>query len=756
MLGEPTSVSNEVVRGEILDLRNEQCRLLFDANPNPMWICDEQTLAFLTVNEAAIRHYGYSRDEFAKMTLKDIRPVADVPALLKAVQEQRGRTLDIGGVWQHRRKDGSLILVEVTVSSVNFNGREARLLLAHDVTERLRIEGALLQTQRRLESLLSSTPAVIYACAPTPPYAAAYMTDSVRTVLGYEPAAFLDDPDFWPDHIHPEDAPRVLGAIDNVLDRGRQVLEYRFQHRDGSYRWMRDELCVLKNGNGAPLELLGYWIDITDRKQTEDDLRRMADLLELTHDSIFVRSLDSRITYWNHGSEELYGWTAAEAVGQIAHDLLQTQFPQPFEAIKSQVLATGRWDGELVQTSRDGRILTVASRWSAELDRQGNLQAILQISNDITEQKRAQEALRAAHEVLEQRVCKRTADLAAANQRLLESRERFRQLAENIGEVFWLASPDLSQIIYVSPAYEKVWGCTCQSLYENPSSWFETIHPDDRPHLKPVFEQNFGEQNFEYEYRIVRPDGSIRRVLDRGFPVRGAGGELERIAGIATDVTERRELENEILAVAEREQQRIGQDLHDDLCQQLAGIEFLSKALQQQLKGEQAERAGEIASLIREAAEHTRRLARGLIPVHLEADGLMPALESLATRIHGLFHVRCSFHCAFPVPIHDPSVALHLYRIAQEAVTNAIRHGQASQIEIELTRIADKAVLAVSDNGIGNAAKPAKAQGLGLRIMNYRANSIGGTLVVERRPDGGTTVVCTVSLPPGNSNPKER
>lgn len=748
MQGELTSGNSEPGLGEILNLRDEHCRLLFDANPSPMWICDEETLAFLAVNEAAVRQYGYSRDEYAKMTLKDIRPVADVPMLLKAVKEQRGRLVEKGGLWRHRKKDGSMIYADVTLSSVNFDGRAARLLLAHDVTEHLRVEGALLQSQRRLASLLASTPAVIYSCSPTPPYAATYMADSIRSVLGYEPQEFLTDANFWATNIHPEDAPRVFADLQNLFHAGRCVYEYRFKHHDGTYRWMRDELCVLRNADGVAIELFGCWIDITDRKRIETDLRRTADLLELTHDSILVRGLDDRIIYWNHGSEELYGWTAAEAIGQVTHELLKTQFPQPLEKIKSQVLSLGRWEGELVQSSRDGRILAVASRWSAELDREGRLQAILQISNDITEQKQAQQALRFAHEKLEERVCERTRELAAANRNLLESQERFQQMADNIQEVFWLASPGLSRIIYVSPAYEFVWGRTRRSLYEHPHSWFDAIHPDDQSLLRSVFTEDFGKQKFEYEYRVVRPDGSIRRVLDRGFPVFDSAGRLQRIAGIATDVTERRELEDEILAAAEREKQRIGQDLHDDLCQQLAGIEFLSKALQQQLKGAAAERAGEVARLVRDAAEHTRRLARGLIPLHLESDGLMHALEALAARIQGLFHIECSFHCAPAVLIDNASIALHLYRIAQEAVTNAIRHGKAGQIEIKLARVSNKAILAVDDNGNGKGAKPGNVRGLGLRIMNYRANSIGGTFIVEKRPNGGTTVVCTVPLLP--------
>src|SRR5262249_45730083 len=149
---------------------------------------------------------------------------------------------------------------------------------------------------------------------------------------------------------------------------------------------------------------------------------------------------------------------------------------------------------------------------------------------------------------------------------------------------------------------------------------------------------------YEHAYRVVRPDGSTRWVLDREFPVRDDAGRFYRLVGIVRDITAQKELEREILEISEREQRRIGQDLHDDLCQQLVGIEMLSKALERQLKGErQAANAREIAEFIRAAIDHTRVLARGLAPFDLEADGLMKGLKILAERTSDLFRVDCSF-----------------------------------------------------------------------------------------------------------------
>jgi len=216
--------------------------------------------------------------------------------------------------------------------------------------------------------------------------------------------------------------------------------------------------------------------------------------------------------------------------------------------------------------------------------------------------------------------------------------------------------------------------------------------------------------------------------------------------GFVRDISERKQLEKQMLEISEREQRRIGHDLHDGLCQQLAGIEMMSQVLEQKLKKHSksaAAQAGEIATYVREAIRHTRSLARGLSPVISEPEGLMSALNEMANRASILFRVKCRFESEAEVPVRDHAVATNLFRIAQEAVTNAIKHGKAKQIIIRLRLTHSHILLAVSDNGIGLAAKPKKG-GMGLSIMKERAGMIGGVLSIEPNPAGGVNVFCSV------------
>jgi two-component system, LuxR family, sensor kinase FixL len=244
-----------------------------------------------------------------------------------------------------------------------------------------------------------------------------------------------------------------------------------------------------------------------------------------------------------------------------------------------------------------------------------------------------------------------------------------------------------------------------------------------------------------------RKDGSV-------FPMDLAVSEVKLqdrrlFTGFVRDITERKRLEQEILEISNREQRRIGQDLHDGLCQELAGIEIMAQVLEQDLSKKslpRATQAGKIAEHVRQAISHTRMLARGLSPVEVEANGLMSALHELAKSAQSLFRITCEFECPLPVLVRDNAAATHLYRIAQEALNNAIKHGRASHVTIKLLTDGTLARLSVVNNGANFQPPKPNHTGIGLRIMKYRADVIGGSLVVAAAPGGGTSVSCAFPL----------
>jgi PAS domain S-box-containing protein len=227
-------------------------------------------------------------------------------------------------------------------------------------------------------------------------------------------------------------------------------------------------------------------------------------------------------------------------------------------------------------------------------------------------------------------------------------------------------------------------------------------------------------------------------------------GTRRIFTGLVRDISARKKLEQEILEISDREQRRIGSDLHDDLCQRLAGIRFSVDVLKKTLSTESPEitrRAEKIAVDVSDAIDRTRMLARGMAPVALERNGLASALQELAQSISILFKVKCVFRSKGAVEVKDPIAATHLYRITQEAINNALRHAQPTQIVISVEKTANKITLMIQDNGIGFASEDAQrtAEGMGLRTIAYRAGMIDADVQVQSALRRGTKIICAFS-----------
>jgi PAS domain S-box-containing protein len=334
---------------------------------------------------------------------------------------------------------------------------------------------------------------------------------------------------------------------------------------------------------------------------------------------------------------------------------------------------------------------------------------------------------------------------------LHESEELFRQVTESISEVFWMTDVAKNKMIYVSPGYDKIWGRTCARLYESPWEWLEAIHPDDRERVRKasLSKQTIG--TYDEEYRIVRPDGSIRWIRDRAFRVFDNNGKLYRLAGIAEDMTEQKRLEREVMEISDREQERIGQDLHDGLCQHLASIAMTAGLLKRRLTGvsnPEARIADRVCSQLEDAIAQARGVARGVSTLDLADDNLSPALQALASATEKEYGITCQVDFAQPICFGDPAIVMNIYRIAREAVYNAAKHARPTRIMVALKAQGDGVHLIVTDDGVGIGNPPKNGLGMGLGMMKYRASMIGAELRIERAPEGGTVMTCNLPRNP--------
>jgi signal transduction histidine kinase len=225
----------------------------------------------------------------------------------------------------------------------------------------------------------------------------------------------------------------------------------------------------------------------------------------------------------------------------------------------------------------------------------------------------------------------------------------------------------------------------------------------------------------------------------------------ERTAKLQHEIEQRIRLEKELLEAGEREQRRIGHDLHDSLGQHLTATAMAGKVLAKKLADKslpEAVAADRLVAMMEQSIELTRKLARSLHPIELERNGLASALQNLAANISNAFNVSCRFENSGEAGSIGPEKEIHLYRIAQEAVSNAIRHGRARNMIISLDSVGEKTMLAVTDDGAGLPQDTRAKQGMGLRIMEYRAEMIGATFDIQNLPAGGARAVCVLDSNP--------
>jgi PAS domain S-box-containing protein len=452
-----------------------------------------------------------------------------------------------------------------------------------------------------------------------------------------------------------------------------------------------------------------------------EDHNPYAAIVEHSNDAIFSRTLKGTITTWNAAAERIFGYRADEIIRRSSRVLQPRGRSDEFRQLIARIRR-----GEVIQhyeterLRKDGRRIHLSLTLSPIRGPGGRLFGFSTIARDITEQRRVREALeRREHELAD--------------------------LFEGVS-VGWLLTTGTGRILRANEALLKVLECKAEGCIGKALGRF---HPD-RNLMSELLKRLAGHETLHNFQMALRPKaGQIKEVLVDASAL-WEHGKLVHIRWFIRDISKRKQLEREVLAIAERERCAFARELHDGLGQQLSGIAYLSNVVRDRLREAGSTETAEvarIAKLLKQAIEETRRLAHGLSPIQPEPDGLGIALGELATQVRSVFGIECRFNCQEPVWFDGGEAANHLYRIAQEAVHNAIRHGHARRIIIRLRRTGRQVTLSIADNGRGLPVLSSKRKGLGLRVMQYRADLLQGSLAVLRRAGGGTLVRCTVPFP---------
>ena len=350
--------------------------------------------------------------------------------------------------------------------------------------------------------------------------------------------------------------------------------------------------------------------------------------------------------------------------------------------------------------------------------------------------------------LLRRRVHKQTQIIEDKLQAEAALKERYLDLFENANDMVF--THDLTgRLTSINKAGERLLQYPRGAILGR--RFIELITEEQRPAADTWLKQvTSGVEPPTVDWDFVNAAGQKLKLEVSSRVVEQAGRVIE-VEGVARDVTARKRMEKEILEISNREQQRLGHDLHDGVCQQLAAIAYRTHILARHLKetdaAESAE-ASDISNLINESLVQTRTVARGLFPVRLEEDGLSAAVEELTAGIGKLYNIKCVFSSNGALPTLHSSVAMHLHFIAQEAIMNAAKHSRASLINVRLAKENNDLVLSVQDNGVGFQVSERDHDGMGIGIMRYRAKVIGAVLELIAQPEQGTRIICRYHLQP--------
>jgi PAS domain S-box-containing protein len=734
--------------------------------------------------------------------------------------------------------------------------------LRAEIAERKLAEAAVKQADDRIRLVIDTIPTMAWSLRPDG------VVDFVnQRWIDYTGISFNEALQAPNSIVYPDDLPRVLEKWVRDMSSGEPSEdELRLRRADGEYRWFLVRTVPLRDEQGEIIKWYGTSTDIEDRKQAEETVWQSLNLLraisEGTIDAMYAKDRDGRYLMINTAGARFEGRTPEEVIGLDDTQLFSGETLERIIERDRAVLETGdtRTDEDIV-TAPDGLHRVHLTTKGPLRDPAGTVVGLFGVSRDITENKRAEQALR-------------------------ESEQRFRELAENINEVFWLSDHQNARMHYISSAYERVWGRSCASLYAAPRSWMDAVHPEDKEQVVATVAKRSLSETYHNTYRIVRPDGSIRWIHDRGFPVRDERGVAVRFAGIAEDITEHKEadqarervlslmlatlestadgilvvntegkietfnrifarmwrlpdnvlaskedaralecvldqlvepekfLENvsylyqhpevesfdrlvfkdgrvferysrpqriggkvagrvwsfrdvtergraakaleeandqlrflsrRLFQVQEDERRHLARELHDEIGQTLTAAKINLDSIDLADEQTQVPRLKETITLLDNLLLQVRQISLDLHPSLLDDLGLVPALRSLLDQQARRAGLRMQFSAPERLQPVDLGLQTTAFRIAQEAITNVLRHAGAQSVGVNLSIEAGQLLMRIVDDGKGFDLTEIERRsqpdaGFGLIGMKERAALVGGALHVISSPGKGTAI----------------
>lgn len=515
MIGTHTDITDQINA-------ETQYKTLFKANPQPCWIYDPHSLRFLEVNKATVETYGYTEEEFLSNTLFLVHPVSQHAELMKELEIGKSKTELAFNNWTQIKKNGETIFVDLRTTSIIFQGKEARLAVVHNVTEKVLTEQALRKSNERFELAAKATLEALWEWNIETDEV--YLSPVYEEMFGYKIEQGRKYSQ-WEQHIHPEDRHEVTSNFYRSLQDPSITTwqkEYRYQKADGSYIYVTDHCIIIRNAEGKPTKVVGAYQNISRRKHAEQELIRSNERFyyaaKASSEALWELDFETGRFYASEAYTDIFGWQVEEH-GNFAHWHLYIHPEDRNESVDSFNNALNdagvhSWKKEFRFRRIDGTYAHVIVKASILRGHLGQALRVIGAIQDISDQKKTEEHLRA-------------------------SNERFQLVNKATSDAIY----DWNIV-----TNELYWGEGIQTLFGFPPSevnfekWVSLVHPSDRSRVEQTLINTIADPNanlWKEEYRLARADGTYSYVLERGFVIRDANGKGLRLIGSLQDITDR-------------------------------------------------------------------------------------------------------------------------------------------------------------------------------------------------------------------------
>ena len=772
MLDDPDVRGIVVNAHDVTDRKSAEAmfRAAFESSAIGMALADAHG-RIVEANAALHEMLGYPTDELRGRSYLDITHPDDVeldrPLANELIAGERASyTLEK----RYLRRDGSTAWGRLTVSllaeTARGGGRIA-LALVEDITQRRSTEEALRRATERYRMLVEHLPAVTYVWeadlgdrAPASPWLedgpVYYTSPQIERLLGFTVEEWETDPFFWRSRLHPDDREAVLDATQASKREGTPFrMEYRYLRKDGEVVWVLDEATpVVWTDDGRPWLFQGVMIDITERKAAEDDVRRTTESLRTVLDSspvaITAIDLDGTVRSWNPAAERMFGWSEEEVLGSFLPQVGPDDRAS-FERLRDRVVGEGRAFErvEVTRRRRDGTRIDLEVSYAPLRDRVGVITGMIAIQKDITEEKRARA-------------------------KAAEAEERYRTLVEQIPAITFVdeivqVDEDVEfRTVYVSPQVDTMLGYD-RDRYAVDRLWPTILHPLDAHDVLRIAAEHVARRTpIDLEYRVVTADGRTVWVREQSMPLPQPDGRLYW-QGVLYDVTtmkqtehvlrdseaelrrsldllrrtdeERRRLLAHLVTAENAERGRMAEDIEDDSLQHITAVGIRLGTLRQRLTDpEQLGAVDRLAETVQQALGRLRSVLVELRPRALEQDGLADALRQFArvTTDERSIDVDVEDHLDSQPDLDVRTLA---YRIAQEAIANAVEWSDGTRVLVVIEERNGGVAVRVEDDGKGFDVERIDAStAVGVSAMSERAELAGGWLRIRSTPGRGTVV----------------